>query len=351
MFCDKCGNQLRDIAKFCNKCGAQVTPVEIVNVAACEPAKAADENPNTIQEPVLQQSVHQHIEPTDNLLSDDWNADDPYAFLRGKSAGKKMSKPTYSSPVDPIAPDAYNDPYTPTRIEDPISQMNVVPSPERYEQQQYENQQDTYADTTAELQNYALPSPDDSYLKFMALSEVIIDEKVSAFRFTNSYKVYDVHGDIVGAIQQQNVSGGAKAARVLLGSSTKAFQKFHYSILDAEGNRLASVTRDGGGFSTIAISDKNNRKCGTFARGKVTDSNNNLICKVKNDLKLWSLTIIDANGFPVATVKKKWNGAAKEFFTTADKYLISVNPAVRGEKRLAIFATALIYDILVHETR
>jgi hypothetical protein len=38
--------------------------------------------------------------------------------------------------------------------------------------------------------------------------------------FTDAYKIFDVNG----AVDQQNISGGAKAARLLLGGNVKSIQ-------------------------------------------------------------------------------------------------------------------------------
>ncbi len=180
-------------------------------------------------------------------------------------------------------------------------------------------------------------------------SEVLLDEKVSAFKFSNAYRIYSPDGELIGAVQQNKVSGGAKAARLLLGSGTKSFQKFRYDILDAEGTVLASVIRDGGALSQIRIEDASGNVVGAFVRGQVVSPSGEVLCKVKSDWKLWNITMIDAAGNTVGEIHKRWNGIAKEIFTSADKYHIVIYPQLSGNARTAVFVTAVVYDMLLHE--
>ena len=180
-------------------------------------------------------------------------------------------------------------------------------------------------------------------------AEVLLDEKVSAFKFSNAYRLYAPDGELIGAVQQNKVSGGAKAARVLLGSGMKSFQKFRYDILDAEGTVLASVLRDGGSLSQIRIEDASGNVIGAFVRGQVVAPSGEVLCKVKSDWKLWNITMLDAAGNTVGEIHKRWNGLAKELFTSADKYHIVIYPQLSGNARTAVFVTAVVYDMLLHE--
>ena len=189
----------------------------------------------------------------------------------------------------------------------------------------------------------------DERLGFLNRNEILMDEKLSVFTFANSYRIYDLNGNTIGAVQQVDISGGAKAARVLLGKGTKGFQQFHYKILDVSGKQLAAVHRDGGVFSQMRIVDSDEKTVGYLSGGKVYSPDHDLLCSFKSDWKGWNLTLTDPKGDPVGAVKKKWNGIGKELFTSADKYYITVNPSVTGNTRLAIFGMAIIYDILLHE--
>ena len=311
MYCYYCGHKLRDIAKFCNMCG--------------QPIKEWDDPVIVPKQP----------------------DDDPYAFLRNTNKHIDKAPPAPVNKAENLVEE-----YEPS--DDPYASFR--PEPKKPEKERTYTQQPVYTQHPVPMQTYIeedrfAVNIADSELGFLSLNEILIDEKVSVLKFANAFSVYDLTGNRVGSVQQVNISGGAKAARLLLGSNTKGMQKFHYQILDADGKLLASVRRDGGAFSQIKIVDKNDDIIGTLVRGQVVDVNQNPICRFKSDWKGWNLTITDAGGNEIGSVQKRWNGIRKEFFTTADKYHVSVVPTVIGTKRLAVFVMALVYDILLHEFR
>ena len=196
-------------------------------------------------------------------------------------------------------------------------------------------------------------SPRPSYpqaskeLGFMALDEFLVDEKVSAFKFENSYKVYDMNGNRVGAVQQARVSGGARAARILLGSDVQILQKFELIILSADGQRLGSVHRSGGAFSRIYVDDATGIRLADMKRrlSGFKDASGRTVC----DVRIAGLTkrsITDTEGNTVAEIQHKWNGA-KSLFTTADKYHVTISPSLTGSKRRLICSMALAYDLIM----
>ena len=182
--------------------------------------------------------------------------------------------------------------------------------------QQVSNNKQTIAHNTAILQQPQTVKKDphnreiisNSSIGFLALNEILIDEKVNAFKFANSYKVYDLQANLIGAVEQVNISGGAKAARMLLGGNTKALQKFQYNILNVSGNRLASIQRDGGAFASIDIKKSDGTILGSLKRGQVFDTNGSLLCRMKSDWKGWNLSVLDSSGNVIGEVHKRWNG-------------------------------------------
>lgn len=185
----------------------------------------------------------------------------------------------------------------------------------------------------------------NSDIGFLALNEFLIDEKVSTFKFANSYKVYDMSGNLVGAIIQDDVSGGAAAARIFMGKNTKALQKFGLTIVSSEGKKLGRIYRDGGGFATIYVENGSGQVLSSMKLrfGKLSDENGNMVCKF--GVGFTTIPLKDEMGNELATVTWKWNGA-KSIFTTADKYRVTISPALTGNKRLIIAAVTAAYDLL-----
>jgi uncharacterized protein YxjI len=73
-------------------------------------------------------------------------------------------------------------------------------------------------------------------------------------------------------------------------------------------------------------------------------------CSVKGTWTSWDFSF-EKDGFQLAKVTKKWAGIGKEFFTTADNYVVSIDPNVteKNETRLLILAAALCIDKVLKE--
>jgi uncharacterized protein YxjI len=197
---------------------------------------------------------------------------------------------------------------------------------------------------------------------FFGIDEYIIDEKISAFKFTNAYKVFDANGDQIGSVEQQKVSGGQKAARILLGGNVKAMQSFRLDIKDMNGSVLITIQRGGissgiGGMRSVGLFDGGGLHIATIKilfsmwtlKQEILDPSGNTIGRIEGDWKGWNFTIFDTNGAVIGAVNKKWNGMMKEFFTTADKYHISISPQTAGIHRIAIVAAAVTLDMMLKE--
>lgn len=61
MFCDKCGNQLRDGAKFCHKCGASVSELENYQNNASQSQAQPVQQAQSVNQTPKQQVIHQPV--------------------------------------------------------------------------------------------------------------------------------------------------------------------------------------------------------------------------------------------------------------------------------------------------
>ena len=215
---------------------------------------------------------------------------------------------------------------------------------------------------------YEGPAPQPVYASappaegLLGLGEYFIDEKVTAFRFTNAYQIYDAQGRPAGAVRQADISGGAKAARLLLGSRTKGLQSFRFDLLDADGSELASVRRGGMGeglaaLRQIGIFDAWDQQLGGIqmiphfasTEQRVTDAAGRPVCSITGDWKGWNFRITAPDGRLLGAIDKQWGGLARELFTTADKYHVSLSPYTDPGERLLITAAAITIDMILHE--
>jgi uncharacterized protein YxjI len=194
-------------------------------------------------------------------------------------------------------------------------------------------------------------------VQFFKHDDYFIDEKVAFLKFTNAYKVFDKDGNIIGAIKE-TMSGFLKFLSLFL---SKGLFPFRLDILDTDEKVLATIKRGWTFFmSKIEVLDSDG-KILAFIRQKfkffhptfnILFPDESPVASITGDWKAWNFTIVDAGNNQIGTISKKWNGILKEAFTTADKYVVSVNPgAAEDEKKAAIVSTAITIDMVLKESK
>ena len=192
---------------------------------------------------------------------------------------------------------------------------------------------------------------------FFSHNNYFIDERVGFFKFNQQYKVYDSDGRQMGLIQQK-MPGYLKFLSLILNKSMFPFQLF---ILDNDNNTLATVRR-GWTFwmSKIDVLDKDEKLIAHInakfkllkPEFRILDTDQRQIASVKGDWKAWNFNITDNDNKVIGTINKKWGGVLKEAFTTADKYIVSIEPEVAEDNRkIAIVATAVTVDMVLKESK
>jgi uncharacterized protein YxjI len=193
--------------------------------------------------------------------------------------------------------------------------------------------------------------------EFFECNEYLIDEKVTFLQFENEYKVYNHLGIQVGSIKQR-VSGWHKFLRLLL---NKKMFPFTLEIKDPADNLLVIIKR-GWTFwmSNITIMDGNGEVTGSIQQKfrffkptfRIFDAAGQLISEITGDWKAWNFTIKDQGGNEVGKITKKWAGALKELFTSADKYYVTIDPAyAEDQNKVNIVSTAITIDMVLKESK
>lgn len=194
-----------------------------------------------------------------------------------------------------------------------------------------------------------LDSPD-----FYRDNEFFIDERVGLFKFANQYKIYNALGAQVGVIRQV-MPAGQKILRLFL---NKAMLPFRLEIRDTDNHLLGTIYR-GWTFwmSRIVLADGEGRSLGMIkqkfrlfrSKFEIMNESGQKLAEVNGDWKAWNFSIADAHGLEIGRITKKWAGVAKEFFTTADKYVVTVNSPADQEQKTRVLAIAITMDMLLKE--
>ena len=84
----------------------------------------------------------------------------------------------------------------------------------------------------------------------------------------------------------------------------------------------------------------------------IYDNNEICVAEIKGDWKAWNFSITDLSGNELGQINKKWAGLAKEMFTTADKYHVSIVPSnVEDRNKINIVVTAITIDMVLKESK
>jgi uncharacterized protein YxjI len=188
-------------------------------------------------------------------------------------------------------------------------------------------------------------------------NDFLIDEKVGFFKFENQYKIFNDEGHQIGRVQQK-MSLGQKFLRMII---SPAALPFKIEIYDEKEAMILKVSR-GWTFwmSKITIEDVQGATLG-FIKQKfklftpkfeVLDSQNMLLAELKGDWKAWDFNLNNTQGQTLATINKKWNGAMKELFTTADKDRVSIDGTlVNDTLKKIILSSAITIDMVLKERK
>lgn len=179
----------------------------------------------------------------------------------------------------------------------------------------------------------------------LSYNSFFVDEKVKAFETEKAFSVYDENGAVLGYVKE-GISVGAKAARAALGRRIGNLQSIEYTVTDARGTPVFTITKNG--ISPAEIFDSNGNFVAKLATGNLVDAAGQKIAAVKMGFGMErKLTVLDPAGNLLGFVSKKWNGFVKTVFTSADKYYISLTPGTGDRQRILVFAAALIYEMIL----
>lgn len=193
--------------------------------------------------------------------------------------------------------------------------------------------------------------------KFFLENEFFIDEKVNFFKFENAYKVYDQFGEKIGTVEQDL----GVVQKILQMFFSKAMMPFKFEVKDTDGQVIAGLRRGWTiWMSKIEVIDQDQRVIGYIQQKfklikpsfTILDAHENQVAIIKGEWKAWDFKILDENEKTIGTINKKWAGVAKELFTTADKYKVSIDAAYKeDERKVAIIVAAITIDMVLKERK
>jgi uncharacterized protein YxjI len=192
---------------------------------------------------------------------------------------------------------------------------------------------------------------------FFDTNSYFIDEKVNFFKFENCYNIFNDKGENIGVIKQK-LTAGQKFLRLLL---RKSMLPFLLEVRNLNNELEASISRGWTFFmSRIVIADAQGNKIGAIRQKfkffkptfYILNNSDMVIAQISGDWKAWNFVIKDPSEAQIGAITKKWAGAMKEIFTTADKYNVTIDPNYSNKtNKIAILSSAITIDMVLKESK
>lgn len=186
----------------------------------------------------------------------------------------------------------------------------------------------------------------------------LVKEHVKIFKAANSFDVFDPETNgLLLECREENLGFFTKMFRF---TEYKRMTPFNMEIKTTSGQTILTVRRDVSWIlSTVEVLDEQKHLIGKFKQkffsigGKfeVLDTSDRVLCTLKGSWTSWDFKFVSNDGKEFATVTKKWNGLGKELFTSADNYILQINPQVPADNplRMLIMAAVMCIDLVLKE--
>jgi len=185
-----------------------------------------------------------------------------------------------------------------------------------------------------------------------------VKEHVGLFKAANSFDIFDGQNQqLVMQCREENLGFFTKMFRF---TDYKRMTPFDIDIKTTTGEKILTVKRGVSFFlSTVEVLDESGTVIGKFKQkffsigGKfeVLDSTDKPLCMLKGKWTSWDFKFVSADNREFATVTKKWAGLGKEFFTSADNYVLQISQDVPDDHplRMLILAAVMCIDLVLKE--
>ncbi|MFO0976030.1 MAG: phospholipid scramblase-related protein [Planctomycetaceae bacterium] len=192
-------------------------------------------------------------------------------------------------------------------------------------------------------------------------SAYFIKEHVGFLKLSDTYDILDPDTQQQIGIAKEKPTTLVHILRFLINKKLLPTQVFVYEGSDPENqaNLLFSIRRGVSFLRTrVDILDENGQIVG-FMKNKllslggaftVYDAAGTEVAMVKGDWKGRNFRFLDTNQNEIGKIAQQWAGLAKEMFTSADKYIISLNETPTPGKAILLLAAGLAIDTVFKET-
>ena len=186
----------------------------------------------------------------------------------------------------------------------------------------------------------------------LSYNRIFVNQKGKLIEVTNEYHIRDENGNDIGMIRQEGQNALKKVLRLF--SKLDQYFTHHYAVYDESGAPVMRMTRPRKFMkSRVLVAHGHGRPAGEIVQenvfGKIRfgiqDPAGAPLGQIRaENWRAWNFAIVDTNEQERARITKKWAGLVKAAFTTADNYMLDVDPTLKGDLQFMTFASAAAFD-------
>lgn len=193
--------------------------------------------------------------------------------------------------------------------------------------------------------------------ELLNLNLFLVKEHVGLFKAANNFDIFDPQtGQEILHCREEKLGGLTKLLRF---TDAKRMTPFDVEIRRPDGPALITVERGVSLLlSRVDVLDPNGVRIGGFqqklfsigGRFDILDVSDTPVCTLKGKWTGWNFKF-ERDGSQLAEVSKKWAGAGKELFTSADNYVLKIADSVPRDApiRPLILAAVMCIDLVLKE--
>ncbi|HSL09964.1 MAG TPA: phospholipid scramblase-related protein [Actinomycetota bacterium] len=181
---------------------------------------------------------------------------------------------------------------------------------------------------------------------------LVVRQKAKLIEMNNEYAILDEEGVQIGKVRQEGQSKLKKVVRLV--ADVDQFLTHRLAIYDADGSKVLELVRPAKIFrSTLQVNDPAGAPRGRIVQQNIVgkkrfaleDATGRAIGSIDaENWRSWDFAVHDEQGLEVARISKKWSGALREIFTTADHYMVQVTGAPSKDLRFLLVGAAAAID-------
>ena len=183
----------------------------------------------------------------------------------------------------------------------------------------------------------------------------LVKEHIGMFKAANNFDIYDPeNGEIIMECREEKLGAFTKIFRF---TKYKRNTPFDIQVRTMDGQQVVRVKRGTSFFlSKVEVFDENNELIGIFKQKFLTigggfnilDADEQPVCHLKGKWTGWEFKFI-VQDVELAKISKKWTGMGKEFFTSADNYVLQLSEELPADNiaRPLIVAAVMCIDMVL----